>query len=80
MKMWMNFYQNISFVVEKCNFSLIKINININISWYWIKKQWNLFSIITYTNTAATLLAIIETEGTKTAFATTDEISVKISN
>ena len=39
-----------------------------------------ILSIITYTYTAATLKAIIETEGTKTAFATTEEISVKISN
>jgi hypothetical protein len=39
-----------------------------------------ILSIITYANTAATLKALIETAATKTAFATTDEISVKISN
>ena len=39
-----------------------------------------ILSIITYTNIAAILKAIIETEATKTTFATTDEISVKISN
>ena len=39
-----------------------------------------ILSIITYANTAATLTALIETAATKTAFATTDEINVKISN
>ena len=40
-----------------------------------------ILSIITYTNEEAPVLkALIETAATKTAFATTDEINVKISN